>query len=203
MFTGIIEEVGRVDAVERLPEGVRLVVAATEVVGDAHVGDSIAVNGCCLTVTGFGASGFSADVMSETLRVTSLGDLLPGSSVNLERALQASARLDGHVVQGHVDGVGRVRTLEVAPNATDVWIDAPENVLRHCVPKGSIALEGISLTIVDVDDSGFSVSIIPHTWEVTNLATKVVGDGVNLEADVLSKYVEAHLRRLARDEVAP
>lgn len=199
MFTGIIEEVGRIDAVERLPEGARLVVAATAVVGDTGVGDSIAVNGCCLTVTAFDGSGFSADVMSETLRVTSLGDLAAGNPVNLERALRAGARLDGHVVQGHVDGVGRVRSLEVARNATDVWVDAPEAVLRYCVPKGSVALEGISLTIVAVDDAGFSVSIIPHTWEVTNLATKTVGAAVNLEADVLSKYVEAHVRRLAGD----
>lgn len=203
MFTGIVEEIGRIGAVERLDEGARLVVAATGVVADAHVGDSIAVNGCCLTVTSFDASGFSADVMSETLRVTSLGDLAPGSPVNLERAVQAGARLDGHVVQGHVDGVGRVRSLEVAHNATDVWVDAPDAVLRYCVPKGSVALEGISLTIVDVDDDGFSVSIIPHTWEATNLGAKAVGAAVNLEADVLSKYVEAHVRRLAGDGGPP
>ena len=135
--------------------------------------------------------------MSETLRVTSLGDLDAGSPVNLERALRAGSRLDGHVVQGHVDGVGCVRSLEVERNATTVWVDAPPSVLRYCVPKGSVAIEGISLTLVDVDDAGFSVSIIPHTWEVTNLSSKAVGDAVNLEADVLSKYVEAHVRRLA------
>lgn len=198
MFTGIVEEVGRVEAVEHLPEGQRLVVAARVVSDGTEVGDSIAVNGCCLTVTSLGcaSAGFGADVMSETLRVTSLGSLTPGSPVNLERALRADSRLDGHVVQGHVDAVGRIRSLVVAPNATTVWIDAPPEVLRYCVPKGSVAVEGISLTLVDVDDHGFGVSIIPHTWEVTNLSSRAVGDTVNLEADVLSKYVEAHVRRL-------
>lgn len=203
MFTGIVEEVGRIEVIEHLDEGARLVVATERVADGAAVGDSIAVNGCCLTVTSLvnGAAGFAADVMTETLRVTSLGALGPGSPVNLERALRADARLDGHVVQGHVDGVGRIRSLDVERNATTVWVDAPPEVLRYCVPKGSVAIEGISLTLVDVDAAGFSVSIIPHTWDVTNLASKAVGDPVNLEADVLSKYVEAHVRRMAGEQV--
>lgn len=202
MFTGIVEEVGRVAAIEHLDRGARLVVESARAANGAEIGDSIAVNGCCLTVTSVttGDAGFTADVMSETLRVTSLGALEPGSPVNLERALLAGARLDGHVVQGHVDAVGRIRSLEVEPNATTVWVDAPPEVLRYCVPKGSVAIEGISLTLVDVDAGGLGVSIIPHTWEATNLATKVVGDAVNLEADVLSKYVEAHVRRLAGEQ---
>lgn len=202
MFTGIVEEVGRIDVIEHLDEGARLVVATERVADGAAVGDSIAVNGCCLTVTSLtdAAAGFAADVMAETLRVTSLGALEPGSPVNLERALRADARLDGHVVQGHVDGVGRIRSLDVERNATTVWVDAPLEVLRYCVPKGSVAIEGISLTLVDVDAGGFSVSIIPHTWDVTNLSSKSVGDPVNLEADVLSKYVEAHVRRMTGEQ---
>lgn len=202
MFTGIVEDVGRIEAIEHLDRGARLVVGATRVAADAAVGDSIAVNGCCLTVTSVGddGGGFTADVMSETLRVTSLGAIEAGSLVNLERALRAGARLDGHVVQGHVDAVGRIRSLEVERNATTVWVDAPPEVLRYCVPKGSVAIEGISLTLVDVDAKGFSVSIIPHTWAVTNLASKGVGDTLNLEADVLSKYVEAHVRRLVGEQ---
>lgn len=197
MFTGIIEELGRVDTIEHLPEGARLVVSAATVADGARVGDSIAVNGCCLTVTDHtGSGGFAADVMTETLRVTGLGTLAEGSPVNLERALRADAHLDGHIVQGHVDAVGTIRSLDVARNATTVWIDAPDAVLRYCVPKGSVAIDGISLTIVDVDDAGFSVSIIPHTWQVTNLGSRQVGDRVNLEADVLSKYVEAHVARM-------
>jgi len=196
MFTGIIEEVGRIDSIEHLPEGARLVVSSASAAGGARIGDSIAVNGCCLTVTDHITDGFAADVMSETLRVTGLGALAEGSPVNLERAMRADAHLDGHIVQGHVDGVGTVRSLEAAHNATTLWVDAPASVLCYCVPKGSVAIDGISLTIVDVDDAGFSVSVIPHTWEVTNLSTRSPGDKVNLEADVLSKYVEAHVARM-------
>lgn len=196
MFTGIVAETGTVERLEDAGPGRRIRIAARAVVSDAAVGDSIAVNGCCLTVTERTGSGFAADVMAETLRASALGQLREGDTVNLERPMPADGRFDGHVVQGHVDGVGTVRSVEGGPNATTVVIDVPPAVLRYCVPKGSVTIDGISLTVVDVDDDTgtLSVSIIPHTWEHTNLARRSVGDTVNLEADVLAKYVERLMR---------
>lgn len=192
MFTGIVAEVGKVTGIEHCGPGKRIEIRSNGVLADAAVGDSIAVNGCCLTVTARSETAFSADVMSETLRVTSLDDLSVGSEVNLERPLPANGRFDGHVVQGHVDGVGTIRQLKVKPNATEVVLEVPEPLLRYCIPKGSITIDGISLTVVDVDDDlrTLSVSIIPHTWENTNLHARKVGDRVNLETDVLARYVE-------------
>lgn len=190
MFTGIVEELGTVSEVRDNAAGKVFGFSSRVVQADAGVGDSIAVNGTCLTVTRLTDEGFEADVMAETLRATALGSLVAGAAVNLERPMRADGRFDGHIVQGHVDGVGCVRSVAEALNETTVWVDAPSHVLRYCVPKGSITLDGISLTIVDVDDAGFSVSIIPHTWQVTNLASRGPGDPVNLEADVLAKYVE-------------
>lgn len=196
MFTGIIAEVGRVVAVLERGPGVRLEVAAGEILTGTTVGDSIAVNGVCLTITDRSPAGFAADVMAESLRATALGSLAERDLVNLERPLLANGRFDGHIVQGHVDAVGTVSSIEAAPNATTVWVDVPPDVLRYCVRKGSVTIDGISLTIVDVADDVadaagvISVSIIPHTWENTNLRSHVVGSRVNVEVDVLAKYVE-------------
>jgi riboflavin synthase len=192
MFTGIVEELGEVAAMD----GGRLRVAASGVLEDAKTGDSIAVNGCCLTAVEVGPGWWEADVSDETLRRTTLGELAPGDRVNLERPVRAHDRLGGHIVQGHVDGVG-----EVVRPAPDLRVRLPRRLLRYVVEKGSIALDGVSLTVVDVLDDGVTVAIIPHTSEVTTLGAKRVGDHVNVEVDVTVKYVE---RLLAwKDEAAP
>ena len=181
MFTGIVEELGRV---ERREAG-RLRIGCRTVLEDAKIGDSIAVNGCCLTVVAFDATGWDADMSDETLKRTSLGDLQPGDEVNLERPVRLSDRLGGHLVQGHVDGVGEI--VEPAP---DLHVRCDRDLLRYVVEKGSITVDGISLTVVDVLDDGFTVAIIPHTLEMTNLRSKGAGARVNLEVDVTAKYVE-------------
>ena len=182
MFTGIVREVGTVASVEERGEAVRLVVeAATE----AAVGDSVAVAGVCLTVVEAADGRLAFDAVPETLRRTSLGRLGPGDRVNLEPALRAGEPMGGHVVQGHVDGVGAVRaTGELT------WLDAPEDVLRYCVEKGSIAVDGCSLTVAALDETGFAVALVPHTLAATTLGELEPCDPVNLEADVLAKYVE-------------
>ena len=183
MFTGIVRELGRVDAFD----GSRLVVVAPETAAGAQVGDSVAVAGVCLTVVEAAEGRLAFDVVPETLSRTALGRLGPGSEVNLEPSLRLGDQLGGHVVQGHVDGVGRVRS--VAPEGR-VWIDAPESVVRYCIEKGSIAVDGVSLTVAAYDDDGFEVALIPHTLAVTTLGRLEPGDEVNLEADVLGKVVE-------------
>lgn len=192
MFTGIVEEVGSVR--ELSSRG--LAVACGEVVSDTHVGDSISVNGVCLTATQVDADGFAADVMGETRARTALADLEPGSPVNLERALRADGRLGGHLVQGHVDAVSEV--LDVAPQAGQDWavlrVALPASLSPYVVAKGSVTVDGVSLTVMAVDDDGFSVGLIPHTQEVTVLGRRARGDRVNLEADVVAKYVERILR---------
>jgi riboflavin synthase len=181
MFTGIVEELGEVAAAD----GGQLRIAATTVLEDAKTGDSIAVNGCCLTAVEFGPGWWRADVTDETLRRTTLGGLVPGDRVNLERPVRVSDRLGGHIVQGHVDGVGEV--VEPAP---DLRVRMPRPLLRYVVEKGSVAIDGVSLTVVDVLDDGFTVALIPHTTEVTTLGLRRPGDKVNLEVDVTVKYVE-------------
>jgi len=195
MFTGIVEEVGSVKAVE---EG-RLVIGAAEVLDDVKVGDSIAVNGACLTVTTHDESVFSVDVVPETLRRTNLGELASGSPVNLERSMPAYGRFGGHMVQGHVDGTATIRSVESEGDALMVIFDAPTWVMRYVVEKGFIAVDGASLTIVNCDNFSFSVTIIPHTQENTVFKSKRVGDSVNLEVDIMAKYVE----RLAMAGRAP
>jgi riboflavin synthase len=191
MFTGIVEEVGRVTSIEVGDRSARLHIAASEVVDDAEVGDSIAVDGCCLTVTTLPGDGFTADLMAETLRATALEQLEVGAAVNLERALRAGARLGGHLVQGHVDGVGEVVARDEQPGTVWLSIRAPEAMARYLVPKGSVTVSGVSLTVVDVAVDGvFRLGLIPHTLEVTNLGVRRVGDRVNLEVDVIAKYVE-------------
>jgi riboflavin synthase len=194
MFTGIVEEVGRVASVERHDRHARLHIACTEVVGDVAEGDSIAVAGCCLTVTGFTAGGFVADLMAETLAATALGDLAEGDEVNLERAMRADARLGGHLVQGHVDAVGEVVGREEEPGTVWLSIVAPGPLARYLVPKGSVTVDGASLTVVDVEPTEggalFRVGLIPHTLEVTTFGDRRPGDRVNLEVDVIAKYAE-------------
>jgi riboflavin synthase len=190
MFTGIVEELGSVKVLKREAGAARLTISASTVLGGTVLGDSICVNGVCLTVVGLGKSEFTADVAVETLNVTNLGDLKIGAKVNLERALQLSARIGGHLVSGHVDAVGRIRGKREEGNGWRTFIDAPETVLRYVIKKGSIAIDGISLTVADVDKSGFSIAMIPHTAKLTTLGFKSVGDSVNLESDIIGKYVE-------------
>jgi riboflavin synthase len=190
MFTGIIEEMGSVKALRRASGAARLTIAASTVLGGTVLGDSICVNGVCLTVVHMTPQEFSADVAVETLKVTNLGDLKNGAKVNLERALQLSARIGGHLVSGHVDAVGRIREKREEGNGWRIFIDGPDSVLRYVIKKGSIAIDGISLTVADMDQSGFSIAMIPHTAKLTTLGFKSAGDRVNLEADIIGKYVE-------------
>ena len=189
VFTGLVQELGRVAALDGAGNGARLTVDGA-VASELAVGDSVAVNGVCLTATEIANGGFSADVMAETLRRTSLGSVTPGSPVNLELPLRASDRLGGHVVQGHVDGLGTVAAIREEGFARVLTIAAEESLLRYVVAKGSIAVDGISLTVAAVDAAGFSVSLIPETLERTNLGAATAGTAVNLEVDVLAKYVE-------------
>lgn len=193
MFTGIIEEVGRVASVRKGAKSCVLTIRASKVLEDVHLGDSIATNGVCLTVTEFTKDSFSADVMPETLNRSSLGALRSGSPVNLERAMQAVGRFGGHIVSGHIDGVGTIRSIKEDDNAVWYTIEANKDITRLVVKKGSITIDGISLTVADVTDSTLSVSIIPHTRAQTNLSSKRVGDVVNLENDCIGKYVECLL----------
>jgi riboflavin synthase len=190
VFTGIVEELGRL----RSRDGGRFVFEAGEVLVDAKIGDSIAHNGCCLTAVDIGDGWYAVDVVEETLRRTNLGDLRPGDAVNLERPMRANGRFDGHIVQGHVDGTG-----EVVRPAPDLRIRVDDRrLLRYVVEKGSVTVDGVSLTVVEVLDDGFTVAIIPHTADATTLGGRRPGERVNLEVDVLAKYVE---RLLATKEV--
>lgn len=193
MFTGIVEEVGTVRALRRGAHSATLSIGAHTVFENTRLGDSIAVNGVCLTVTSLGPNQFSADVMHETLRHSNLGSLHAGSPVNLERAMAADGRFGGHVVSGHIDAVGTIRRIQHDDNAVWYTIDADEGTLRHIIMKGSIAIDGISLTVARLASDSFSVSIIPHTRAETTLPTKQIGDEVNLETDLIGKYVERFL----------
>jgi riboflavin synthase len=199
MFTGLVQDLGTVAALEAAADGTRLRIA-TRLAAELAEGDSIAVNGVCLTATAVAPEAFSADAMAETLRRSSLGDLDAGAPVNLELALRADARLGGHVMQGHVDGTGRIGALRDEGFARVVTIEAGPEVLRYIVEKGSIAVDGVSLTVARVDERSFDVSLIPETLERTTLGGAVPGRVVNLEVDVLAKYVEKLLSH--RPEVA-
>ncbi len=190
MFTGIVEEIGTVVAVERAGEDARLRLRGPLVTEGTQVGHSIAVDGVCLTVTDVAAGTFAVDVMPESLRRSTLGDLVAGSPVNLERAVPAGGRLDGHIVQGHVDGVGRIAARRPGPRWDEVDVELPETLARYVAEKGSIAVSGVSLTVTHVTDDGFGIALIPTTLEVTTLGRLGVGDRVNLEVDVIAKYVE-------------
>jgi len=191
MFTGIVEELGHVRALVANAGGARIEIDARTVLDDATLGASIAVNGCCLTVVELGDGYWAADAVVETLARTNLGDLAPGDAVNLERPVRLADRLGGHLVQGHVDATGTVRARVPQPDASELFgFAAPDEVLRYVVHKGSITLDGISLTVAAVHDDGFDVAVIPHTLAVTTLGTRVTGDRVNLEVDLVAKYVE-------------
>ena len=190
MFTGIIEEIGTVRRIEHGAKGARLTIQAKTVLEDTRIGDSIATNGVCLTVVSMTGDSFSADVMAESLRRSSLGTLQGGSPVNLERAMAANGRFGGHIVSGHIDGTGTIVSQKREDNAVWVKIKTPAPLLRYIVEKGSIAIDGVSLTVAAVTDTDFSVSIIPHTGAQTILLGKKPGDPVNLECDVIGKYVE-------------
>src|SRR4051794_29661799 len=190
MFTGIIEELGVVEHMEDQGDAIRLTVRGPEVTSDVSPGDSISVNGCCLTVARHDHATFTADVMRETLDKTSLGALAAGSRVNLERAVTATTRLGGHIVQGHVDGTGAVVRREPSEHWEVVEVSLPADLRRYLVDKGSITVDGVSLTVVHSGDDSFTVSLIPETLARTTLGLKQAGDPVNLEVDVIAKYVE-------------
>ena len=190
MFTGIVEEKGKIRYIQLGGESGVLSVKAKKVLQGTKIGDSIAVDGVCLTVTSLQADGFTADVMTETIRRSSLGSCKAGSQVNLERAMAADGRFGGHIVSGHIDGTGVVRSMVREENAIWVSIETSPQILRLIVEKGSICIDGISLTVAKVDEAGFQVSVIPHTGEETTLLEKVPGNLVNLENDVIGKYVE-------------
>jgi riboflavin synthase len=194
VFTGLVQDLGTVTAVDATPGGVRLAVSSG-LAGELRLGDSVAVNGVCLTATAVTDGHFSADVMHETLRRSSLAEVGDGTRVNLELPLRASDRLGGHVVQGHVDGVGTVRAVREDGFARIVEVAAPPDLLRYVVDKGSIAVDGISLTVVEAGEDVLSVSLIPETLERTNLGAAAPGQPVNLEVDVLAKYVEKLMAR--------
>jgi riboflavin synthase len=190
VFTGIVEELGTVASVTDLGDAARIVITGPLVTSDVRPGDSIAVNGVCLTVVEPTGTDFAADVMAETLSRSTLGALAAGENVNLERAAKVEARIGGHIVQGHVDGVAVVRTIQPADHWTTMTFDLPAGLSRYLVEKGSITVDGVSLTVVGVGDAEFSVSLIPTTLEHTTLGSREVGDRVNIEVDVLAKYVE-------------
>jgi riboflavin synthase len=193
MFTGIVEELGTVEAVEQQSDAVRLTVRATTVLEDAALGDSIAVNGCCLTVAERTDATWTADVMAQTLELTGLGALAPGDRVNLERAVTAGARLGGHLVQGHVDAVGHVVRRDPGDHWDVVTISLPPDLAPYLVDQGSVTVDGVSLTVVRVGDDAFTVSLIPETLARTTLGFRAPGDPVNLEVDVIAKYVARQL----------
>ena len=194
MFTGIVEELGTVAAIEEQGDALRLSISAVTVLEDTRLGDSIAVNGCCLTVTDLADGTWTADVMAETLDKTSLAGARPGDRVNLERAVTPQTRLGGHIVQGHVDGVGTVLRRTPSEHWEVVEIALPSGLGRYLVDKGSITVDGVSLTVVEAGDASFTVSLIPETLARTTLGFKQPGDVVNLEVDVIAKYVEKMVR---------
>lgn len=190
MFTGIIEEIGKVQSIRKGRDSAAVSISARMILEGIRLGDSIAVNGVCLTVTSFSQSGFTADVMHETLTRSSLGSLRAGSPVNLERAMPANGRFGGHIVSGHIDGTGTISAIAKDDNAVWHTVKAGPHILRYIIEKGSVAIDGVSLTVAKVHNDGFSVSIIPHTAAQTILSEKRIGDIVNLENDCIAKYVE-------------
>lgn len=190
MFTGLIEEIGTVESVKKGPKSATISIKAERILEDMAPGDSIATNGVCLTVTSFTPDSFKVDVMAETMRKSNLNSLSPGNKVNLERALKLGERLGGHIVSGHIDGTGTIEDFRQEDNAVWVSITAPPDILKYIINKGSIAVDGISLTVAYVDNKCFKVSIIPLTKDETTLIGKNIGDEVNLEVDMIGKYVE-------------
>lgn len=200
MFTGIVEEIGTVKNIIKGSRSIKLAIAAQKVLENTNLGDSIAVNGVCLTVTALGKNGFTADVMPESMSKTNMGKLKPGDRVNLERALTLASRLGGHIVSGHIDGVGEIIDMEKDDNAVRVTLTASSKVMKYIVSEGSVALDGVSLTVAHLGENDFTVSLIPHTTQVTTLLDKKVGDKLNVENDVVGKYVERLLDFSAKNE---
>jgi len=195
MFTGIIEEIGEVFQIQQGAKSLKIKIKASKVLEDVSVGDSIAVNGICLTVCEFNDNTFSADVMAETIRKSSMSGLKMGSRVNLERAMSANGRFGGHIVSGHIDGIGKIENIKPEDNAIWFTISTTKDLSKYIVKKGSIAIDGISLTVADVKGDVFKVSIIPHTAKETILSIKKSGDVVNLECDIVGKYIEKLINR--------
>lgn len=189
MFTGLVEEIGTVKSLTGSTVR-RLVIASSKVINDVNIGDSVAVNGVCLTVTSKGINELSFDAVPETINRSTLKDTRSGAKVNLEASLRAGKMLGGHIMQGHVDGIGKVESIERLAEAVVIRISASSEIMRYVVEKGSVAIDGISLTIASEDEQGFIISVIPHTYEMTTLSLKKPGDSVNLEADIIGKYVE-------------
>lgn len=190
MFTGLIEEIGEVQSILKSINSAQITIKAKEILREVKLGDSISTNGICLTVTGFTKDTFSVDVMPETMRRSNLNKIKKGSKVNLERALRVGDRLGGHIVSGHIDGVGKIISIEKEDNATWVSIEVYKEILKYIINKGSIAVDGTSLTVAYVDDNMFKVSIIPLTKNETTILSKKVGEEVNLECDMVGKYIE-------------
>lgn len=193
MFTGIVEETGKISSIKRGSNSAILSILANKILEDIHVGDSIAVNGICLTVANFNKQSFSADVMHETIRRSSLSNINVGAYVNLERALPIGGRFGGHIVSGHVDGTGKITYIQRDDNAILYTIKAEPKIIRYIVEKGSITIDGMSLTVVSVQEDQFIISAIPHTVDITILKYRKLGDKVNLEADIVGKYIERFL----------
>jgi len=193
MFAGIIDEVGKILSIQRRGEAVRFKISAEKIIDGLELGASISVNGACLTVVNFGEKFFEVDAVEETIRRTNLGELNVSSFVNLERARKFSDRIDGHIVQGHIDTIGKINRIVLVGISRMFFVSFPNDFRQYLVPKGSIAIDGISLTVVDVQQNIFSVSVIPFTFERTNLKNKKVGESVNLEFDIISKYVVNYL----------
>lgn len=200
MFTGIIEEVGVIRSIRKGAKSAVITIQADKIMEDIHLGDSIAMNGVCLTVTSFDDHSYSVDIMHESLKRTNLADMKAGSRVNLERAMPANGRFGGHIVAGHVDGTGVITSMERDDNAVWIHVDTEPAVLKYIVEKGSITIDGISLTVAKVDSKSFAVSVIPHTGAHTTLLEKKAGDTVNLETDIIGKYVEKLLGYKAEEE---
>lgn len=203
MFTGIVEEMGTIAGIQKGAKSAVLTIQAQKVFSDIHIGDSIALNGVCLTVTSFSKDTYTADVMNETLQRSSLGSLTIGSKVNLERAMPADGRFGGHIVSGHIDGTGTIKKVEKDDNAIWYTIAAPENLMKYIVEKGSIAIDGISLTVAKRSDADFAISMIPHTAKETVLSQKKPGDIVNLENDIVGKYIEQLMQYNKKEETKP
>lgn len=190
MFTGLVEEIGNIKAIIKSTKSAKITIKASKVLEEVKLGDSISTNGVCLTVTDFSTNYFTVDVMAETMRRSNLKNLSSGDEINLERALRLGDRLGGHMVSGHIDGVGVISKYKNEDNAVWITIKTPPELLRYIVEKGSIAIDGVSLTVAYVDDETFKVSIIPHTKDVTTLLRKKIGNEVNLECDMVGKYIE-------------
>ncbi|MPM74327.1 Riboflavin synthase [bioreactor metagenome] len=200
MFTGLVEEIGIVESISKSTKSARIAIKASTVLEGVKLGDSICTNGVCLTVTSFGGNRFTVDAMAETMRRSNLSNFQIGEEVNLERALRVGDRLGGHIVTGHIDGMGTISSYEKEDNAVWITISASKEILKYIVQKGSIAIDGVSLTVAYVDDSLLKVSIIPHTKDATTLIRKKVGIEVNLECDVVSKYIEKLISRREEQE---